>query len=172
MTDNKYRSVLSIKVGGHTKKELHQALIQANVQLNSHGEDLFDDSRFTVSPKAHPDSVVFAAVIDLGFSSGANLPTIFQKAESIGWQLCPLELAIYLRLQWLRQEKSTNNILHKHEAPQGAVTVASPVIDPDPNHPKGFYLRNIDDQLWLRGYICDDEYVFHPEDQFAFIGGK
>ncbi|QVI38782.1 hypothetical protein KGS74_06185 [Lacticaseibacillus casei] len=97
---------------------------------------------------------------------------MFQKAESIGWQLCPLELAVYLRLQWQGQEKSTNNFLHKHEAPQGAVTVASPVIDPDPNHPKGFYLRNIDGQLWLRGYICDDKYVFYPEDRFAFIGGK
>ncbi|MDS0816832.1 hypothetical protein, partial [Lacticaseibacillus paracasei] len=92
--------------------------------------------------------------------SNIDFNPIFQKAESIGWQLCPLELAVYLRLQWQGQEKSTNNILHKHEAPQDAVTVASPVIDPDPNHPKGFYLRNIDGQLWLRGYICDDEYVF------------
>ncbi|WP_331240286.1 hypothetical protein [Lacticaseibacillus paracasei] len=172
MADDKYRSVLSINVDGHTKKELRQALNRANVQLNPHGESLFDDPRFTVSPQAHPETVVFVTVADLGFPNGANLPTIFQKAESIGWQLCPLELAVYLRLQWQGQEKSTNNILHKHEAPQGAVTVASPVIDPDPNHPKGFYLRNIDGQLWLRGYICDDEYVFYPEDRFAFIGGK
>ncbi|OSP82983.1 hypothetical protein B9J76_16120 [Lacticaseibacillus paracasei] len=45
--------------------------------------------------------------------SNIDFNPIFQKAESIGWQLCPLELAVYLRLQWQGQEKSTNNILHK-----------------------------------------------------------
>ncbi|TKW73601.1 MAG: hypothetical protein DI610_09470, partial [Staphylococcus hominis] len=57
--------------------------------------------------------------------------------------LCPLELAVDLRLQWRDQGQSTNHDLHRHEAPQGAVTVASPVADPDPGQPKGYYLRNV-----------------------------
>jgi hypothetical protein len=28
----------------------------------------------------------------------------------------------------------------------------------------------VDRQQWLRGYRCDDEYVFAPGDRFAFRG--
>ena len=65
-----------------------------------------------------------------------------------------------------------DNLRQALEAPQGAVTVASPVADPDPGQPKGYYLRNVGGQLWLRGYICDDEYIWQPADQFAFLSRK
>ena len=30
----------------------------------------------------------------------------------------------------------------------------------DHDYPKGFYLRVVDGVTWLRGYRCDDEYVW------------
>lgn len=160
---------MTITTGGHTKDDLRQALEQADIQCNAHAKALFADARFAISPDPHTVTVLFITVVELGFPEGANLPDIFTQAERIGLALCPLELAVDLRFQWRSQEESTNHDLHRHKAPQGAVTVASPVISPDPQVPKGFYLRNVAGQLWLRGYICDDQYVWHLGDQFAFI---
>lgn len=163
---------MSITAGGHTKDNLRQALDQAGIQCNAHADALLDDPRFTISPEPHAATVLFITVAELGLPKGANLPVIFAQAENSGLTLCPLELAVDLRLQWRDQGQSTNHDLHRHEAPQGAVTVASPVADPDPGQPKGYYLRNVGGQLWLRGYICDDEYIWQPADQFAFLSRK
>jgi hypothetical protein len=44
-------------------------------------------------------------------------------------------------------------------APTGAIHVASEPLSRDVEYPKGFYLRIVDGQAWLRGYRCDDTYV-------------
>ncbi|MDS1011919.1 hypothetical protein QT355_01105, partial [Lactococcus lactis] len=112
---------MSITTGGHTKDNLRQALDQAGIQCNAHADALFDDPRFTISPEPHAATVLFITVAELRLPKGANLPAIFAQAENSGLTLCPLELAVDLRLQWRDQGQSTNHDLHRHEAPQGAV---------------------------------------------------
>jgi hypothetical protein len=48
------------------------------------------------------------------------------------------------------------------------VKVASAPLSDDATFPKGFYLRVVDGTQWLRGFRCDDEYRFAPDDTFAF----
>ena len=36
-------------------------------------------------------------------------------------------------------------------------------------YPKGFYLRVVDDEVWLRGYRCDDTYEWGPEQRLALV---
>lgn len=56
----------------------------------------------------------------------------------------------------------------KNQAPAGSLTIASKPINEDDDFPKGFYLRNIQGELWLRGYIADDLHVWNPDDFFVF----
>lgn len=39
----------------------------------------------------------------------------------------------------------------------------------DDDFPKGFYLRRINDALWLRGYRADHLHVWNPYDHFIFV---
>lgn len=75
----------------------------------------------------------------------------------------------YLRLAMPGQHTAPDSVLSAGRAPTGAVHVASEPVTSDPEYPKGFYLRVVDGRQWLRGYRCDDTYVFTPEQRLAFV---
>lgn len=135
--------------------------------MNAHAETLlahpvFDDRD---GESVH---VVERMVADLGFAGGATLPEIFSAAADQGLGLCPPDTGPYLRLAWSAQADSSNSVLSAGHSPEGALVVASAPLSDDDDYPKGFYLRVVDGQQWLRGYRCDDLYVHSPADRFAF----
>ncbi|MGR6897532.1 helicase [Rummeliibacillus sp. BSL5] len=158
-----------IKIGGFTKTQLLQKLQQHSILLNKYGEKLFDNDKFTVSEKAYKVKTVELKVRNLGFPEGATIPQLFNKAKKVGLDLCPVELGPYLRLAYLDQpEGNLGKSSLQHQAPYGSVTIASEILSEDINFPKGFYLRRIDGELWLRGYIADYLHVLDPDDHFVF----
>ena len=76
--------------------------------------------------------------------------------------------AVFLRLHLTDQRESGNTVLNgTHRAPDGAITVLSEPLSPEDTFPKGLYLRNVSGTLWLRGYVCDADFVWSPSDVFA-----
>ena len=69
-------------------------------------------------------------------------------------ELCPLELAIYLRINF------TNQIEGSY------LTVASENLQDWREFPNGFYLRSYDDALWLRGYWADTDVIWSTNSEF------
>lgn len=161
-------TTLSFQVGGTSLDGLKQRLQQLRVGFNPSAQKLFCDPRMTISNNPHSSIIKIQTVADLDLKMPATLPNIFSAAQNQGLHLCSLETAIYLRLFWQDQPESSDSEMHRQKSPDSAVTVASPVISTDPNCPRGFYLRNVNQQLWLRGYICDDSFIWQPEDKFAF----
>jgi hypothetical protein len=140
-----------VSIGGVSKEELRHRLAEASVSLNPYAELLFDASEFTVSDRVRPIDLVSVSLEDLGLDAGGTLPAIFERADGLGYELCPLEVAPHLRLHFLDQSAGPY------------LTVASPRPRPhDMDFPAGFYLRRLDDGLWLRGYRTDDDWVFPP----------
>ncbi len=82
--------------------------------------------------------------------------------------LCPPELGPYLRLEYLDQPEGNFGSSMQHQAPSGSITIASEVLTEDEDFPKGFYLRRINGELWLRGYRADHLHVWNPGDHFIF----
>ncbi len=159
---------LAVAVGGLTRAELVDRLRGRGVGLNAHAETLLAHPVFDGSASAR--TVVFAerSVAELGFPEGAGLSRILAAARQRGLLLCPLDTAPYLRLALLGQSGSTDSALSVGRAPHGSLTVASEPISADDEYPKGFYLRVVDGQPWLRGYRCDDEHRWAPEDRMVF----
>ncbi|PAV29710.1 helicase [Virgibacillus profundi] len=175
--DNIYPDCLSItrtvEVGGLTKSQLIQILQQHFILMNEYGERLFADDNFTTSAKAYRMETVELTVRNLGLTKGATTAQLFNKASQLGLGLCPLELAPYLRLEYLDQpEGNSGKSSQLHQAPYGSITIASEPLTEDENFPKGFYLRRINGVLWLRGYIADDQHVWEPDDHFIFCHQK
>ncbi|RLL48417.1 helicase [Oceanobacillus piezotolerans] len=159
----------TIEVGGLTKWQLIQKLQQHSILINDYGERLLSDEKFITSKTKYSLKTVELTVRDLGFPDGATMLQIFKRVREFGLELCPLELAPHLRLEYLDQpEGYTGNLSQQNQAPSGSITIASEIINEDDYFPKGFYLRRINDVLWLRGYIADHLHVWNPNDHFVF----
>ncbi|WP_375385966.1 hypothetical protein [uncultured Microbacterium sp.] len=160
------RDPVELEIGGLSRTQLFEALRVSGVSLNAHAEALmahpiFDDgARETVR-------IVDRTVAELGLTDGGTMPQVFAAAEEYGLGLCPVVTGPYLRLAWGKQTNSSTSVMSAGHSPAGALNVASPVLNDDIEFPKGFYLRVVDGQPWLRGFRCDDLYVFSPDVRFA-----
>lgn len=159
----------AVCIGGLSRLELLCELRAQGVQLNTAAEALFADLRFV--PRAAPTvvEIVAISVLELGFPDGATYGEIAQRALASGLHQCPLELGPHLRLQFPDQADSADGLPLTHgRAPGGSITIASPPIDDRDETPKGFYLRRVGQELWLRGYWSGGDHVWSLDDVFVF----
>lgn len=158
---------LSLNVGTMSRPQLFQALNREDVGLNASAETLLDNPVFD---QARPQAIAVEerTVGELGFPTGAPLPQILQAAQQQGLHLCPPTTGPYLRLAWLSQPNAPDTVMSNGRAPSASVTVAAAPLSQDAAYPKGFYLRVIDDRLWLRGFRCDDSHPWSPGDRLVF----
>lgn len=101
----------------------------------------------------------------LGLPGGGTLPEILAAARAEGASPCPPDAGPYLRLVLTDQEQAPDSVLSAGRAPAGALHVLSEPLSEDHEYPKGFYLRVVDGVQWLRGYRCDDEYVWPADSE-------
>ncbi|MCR2786098.1 MULTISPECIES: hypothetical protein [unclassified Microbacterium] len=167
MTETTRIDRFQVSVGGLSRAELRSALTSRGILLNEHAETLLDSKVFG-GQVARVITVDESTVAALGCPDGATLPEIFKLAREQGLLLCPADAGPYLRLALNDQVASADSVMSAGKAPDGAVTIASELLSDDVQYPKGFYLRVVDGQAWLRGYRCDDEYVFSAADRFVF----
>ena len=159
----------TVTVGGLTKSELIQELRRTAISMNESAARLFASEHFTTSTTRYTVMTAELTVRDLGFLQGATITEIFARAAALGLGLCPLELGPHLRLQYRDQpEGYWGHSARQHQAPSGSITIASQKLTDDNDFPKGFYLRRIKGQLWLRGYRCGADHVWEPDVHFIF----
>ncbi|MFF1573704.1 hypothetical protein ACFVWR_13205 [Leifsonia sp. NPDC058292] len=160
-------TALRLQVGGSTRRELRAALRSNDVMLNAYAETLLDHPVFDLR-EPEVVRIVECSVAELELSVGATLPEVFSAAREHGLELTPPDTGPYLRLALASQANAPDSVLSAGRSPAGALKVASAPLTVDPSFPKGFYLRVVDGTPWLRGFRCDDEYRFSPDDRFAF----
>jgi len=161
------RKTTAVRVGGLSRADLMTQLSSLGIGLNAHAETLLSDASFDETAPREV-TVVEYSVLELGYPEGASLSQVYARAEASGLRLCPPAAGPYLRLALMGQSSAPDAVLSAGRAPSGSVTMAAHPLRDDDEYPKGFYLRVIDGRPWLRGYTCDDEYIWSPEDRFAF----
>ncbi|MDQ0850616.1 hypothetical protein QFZ65_002554 [Arthrobacter sp. B3I9] len=157
-----------VRVGGRSRVEVEQLLHNAGVLLNVHAETLLAHPAFDNS-EGQSLQIVERTVGELGFDHGAVQSLVFTAARNQGLALCPLVTGPYLRLAMMGQSNAPDSVLSAGRAPTGAIHVASGPLSEGVGYPTGFYLRVVDGQAWLRGYRCDDTYVWEPDRRLAFV---
>lgn len=157
-----------VLVGGLSHEELLARLGDAGVLLNAHAETLLAAAAVDAASDAETLVIVERSVRELGLPEGGTLPEVYERAVALGLRLCPPATAAYLRLALRDQVSAPDSVLSAGRAPSGSLTVAAPRFRDDPDFPAGLYLRVIDDRAWLRGYRCDDQHEWSPDDRFAF----
>jgi hypothetical protein len=159
---------LTVRVGGQSRTGMMQSLRDAGVQLNAHAEVLLAHPAFD-APVRRRLRVVERTVEQLGLEHGGVQSQVFAAARDLGLELCPLVTGPYLRLMMMEQANAPDSVLSAGRGPTGAIHIASEPVDEDVEYPKGFYLRVVDGQAWLRGYCCDDTYMWAPGQRLAFL---
>jgi len=167
MTNSSRIDLLEVSVGGLSRDELRSALTSRGVLVNVHAETLLDSEAFD-REDIRPIAVTERTVAELGRPDGAVLSEILELGRQEGLLLCPADTGPYLRLALADQASSADAVMSSGKAPDGSLTVASEALSDDVDYPKGFYLRVVEGQPWLRGYRCDDEHIWSPQDRFAF----
>lgn len=158
---------LLLRVGELTRSDLKKALALVGIHLNDSAEPLLEGAVFDRTD-AKTVELVLRNVSELGRTRGATLPQILAIAREHGLLPCPPVAGPYLRLAVLDQTTAPDSVLSNGRAPTGSVTIASEPLRVDDDYPKGFYLRVVDGQAWLRGYRCGDDHLWSPDDRFVF----
>ncbi|MHB9955398.1 hypothetical protein [Vibrio campbellii] len=151
---------MNVEIGNHTNAELLQELKEQHIQFNPFALQLFEDKMIQTKQSAQTLSVLVTTPLDLGAPFGATLAELLEHAAQRYLEPCPLAVAPYLLLQGI--------LLTKDEY----ITLASLPLAKEETYPRGLYLRKRDDGLWLRGYRCDDDFIFPPSMKFVFIDLK
>lgn len=138
----------------------------SGIHLNEFAEIIFSSELFKVSNKSKKITLIITTIKNLGFPEVATIQQIKRSLKSHGLSECPLEIAPYLRLNLKNQKEIKKDT--KNETPPGSLTIFSKPIIKDDNFPKGFYLRKINGELWLRGYRCSLDYIWKRNDTLVF----
>lgn len=157
-----------VRVDGRTRSEIKHMLTGGGVLLNAHAETLLAHPAFDAS-EARILRIVERTVADLGFELGATHAQVFAALSERGLEACPVVTGPFLRLATMDQANAPDSVLSAGRAPSGAIHVLSEPLVDDVTYPKGFYLRVVDGQAWLRGYRCDDTYMWPPEQRLAVV---
>ncbi len=153
---NKFEIFKEISIGGITKEELLSKLTGAGIRFNKYAEILFDHTQFSPNEKNEKVKLVKVKSSDFNLDNPCSFQEMVKRATASGLKLCPIYLAAFLRLEYLEQ-------------PAGLyLTIASAKLENDEDYPSGFYLRNIENSLWLRGYRADDFCEWPAENEFIF----
>lgn len=159
---------ITLKRKSLTKDEIMKKLKENGIMINHYAEEYISHPHFFAEHTKNI-TVTIASLKELGLEKGATLNQLFHHIQNTQYMPCPPDTGFFLRLAWLEQPKSHNSILTgTHASPDQAVTVLSKLLEEDDTFPKGLYLRNVDDNLWLRGYACDRTYCFPADALFAF----
>jgi len=150
----------NIAIGGISGTELQERLRKADIHFNEYAEILFQDPLFEIDPILKKVTLAKVNLTGLSLEKSSTFEEIVRAAKECELNLCPMFLAAFLRLEYLDQ-------------PEGPyLTIASKKPISEEKYPCGFYLRNLDGKLWLRGYFASDDYLWPIVSEFIFISGE
>jgi len=150
----------TLVLGDTNRDALREALRGRGVRTNAYFDALWPHVAVAAEPRVL--EVVIATGAELGLPDGATLDELLDHVAAQGLGVCPLEAAARLRLALDAVPGS------------GRITVVSPRALPDEATPRGLYLRDDDDGVWLRAFVASDDWRFDAEERFALavVGGS
>ena len=151
------------------KQDILPYLADQHILTNDYFKQYIAHAKYESVHDSGEVEAIIVSLAELGFRAPARHDAIGAKALALGYQAAPPHLAFYIRLAMMDQEKSKDSVLSRRSVPDSAITVFSDKIEPDTAFPRAVYIRNVDDQLWIRACRYTDDYEFEPDAEFAFI---
>lgn len=145
-----------LTIGGKTVKELEMALKSARHNVSDYAKDLLRNPSFTTLPEPQTISLVRSTVSAMGLSGNPTTDRIYERADELGWDLCPAEVGPHYRLAYTDQPLNEWLAIGMKQIP-----------DSDGN-PSVFRLGRRDDGSWLHSGWAYPRDQWGPEAEFVF----
>lgn len=151
--------VLRVTVGGLTKSALQQRMRAADVHLVPAVEQLVERAPLYPGEPPYGVQVAFVSAAQLGYTHGAVLARIYQRALGFGFKLGPLALAPFVSLAWPRQSGDAQ-----------LPTLAWLATHAPGSGPQGFALRDIGGRrVQLETFSCGAAEILPASAVFGFV---
>lgn len=157
---------IEIKNQNLDKETLFDKFLSSKIKTNNYAKLIFEHPNFNYKSTENKIILIQLTLNNLGLKNGGNFKQIETMMKTKNFDFCPLEFAPYIRLHYISQKPSKIKSSNQHP-PNSILIFSKPLIMSD-DFPKGFYIRNIEDTLWLRAYICSDDYCWEPETEIIF----
>lgn len=162
----KLNHVFTITNQDLNKEAVLNILKISNISLNEFAHELINSTSFDLGNLGTTTSIIELKLEDIGLNCGGSFSDIESAISNSNISFCPIELGPYLRLKYNAQIES--KIFTKNQHPDESIVIFSKPIIRNDLYPKGFYLRNYDGKLWLRGYRCSEDYIWNGKDRMLF----
>ena len=148
---------IKLGTGLKTANDFRKALKQNGCKIGDWGDDILSKPAFTASETETEVNLVVVSVAELGFKEGATRKDIYERAISLGLELCPNEVGPQLRLQYKDQ-------------PNGEwLRIAMEPISVSDGDLSIFHVGHDDGDLWLDGRHGDPDHFWYGLDRFVFV---
>ena len=137
--------------------ELYNALDRSAIHIGVTAEEALHRSGVAMSGQRTEVQLAILSVAELGFAKEASLDAIYARARNLGFELCAVEVAAQLRLQYLDQRvgESTNIAMEPIETYEG--------------EPISLTLANGGAGLMLVGAPASQETRVNPVTRYVFV---
>ena len=145
----------TVELGTHPNNAaLRKAILGADCKIGDWGADIL--KKVEVAKEPTDIDIIVLSVAELGFPNGATRKDIYNKALSLGLQLCPAEVGPQLRLQYLDQ-------------PHGEwILIGMEPITDSLGRLKVLGVEHGDYDRWLYGYVGGPDGFWNGRGRWAF----
>jgi hypothetical protein len=146
----------SVEIGGKTKEQLIAEMEAAHINISDYTKSMMENRDFIPGKNKEVATLIRLTVADLGFKTSATTDQIYERAQTLGLELCPPDTGPNYRLKY--KDQPLNEWVRI-----GMKQIADSVGDPGV-----FNLGRGVGGLWLgfgwalpdRGWYPDNEFVF------------
>ena len=148
---------ITLGTGLKTADEFRKALENNGFRISNWGNDILGKPAFKAATEKTEVDLVNISVAELGFKDGATRKDIYERAISLGLELCPNEVGPQLRLQYKDQPNG-----------EWLRIAMEPITDSD-GYLRVFLVVHDDDGLWLDGYYGRPDNFWDGHYHFVFV---
>lgn len=152
---------IQLGTGLQTVDDCRQALVDSGCRITDEASYILNQDAFTLAKESTELDLVVLSAAELGLVTyRVTYADICQRAQDLGLRLCPVEVGVQLRLQYMDQPK--------YEWLRIAV---EPITDPD-GYLVMFCVGHDDLGLWLRSADGRPVHHWYTDDRFVFVSPK
>lgn len=146
----------NVEIGGKSKEQLVSEMQAERINISDSAKSMMENPDFAVGENREEAKLVRLTVADLGFKTSATTDQIYERAQSLGLELCPPDTGPNYRLQYKDQ-------------PLGEwVRIGMKQITGSGGSPRVFDLGRSGVGLWLDGGWAEPDDAWNPGFGFVF----
>ncbi len=146
----------SVEIGGKTTEQLIAEMEAAHINISDYAKSMMENRDFVPGKTREEATLIRLTVADLGFKTSATTDQIYERAQTLGLELCPPDTGPNYRLKY------------KDQPLNEWVRIGMKQIADSDGRPRFFRLGRDGGGLWLSNAWATPGREWDPDDGFVF----